>query len=187
MSKAYILLCDGFEEVEALATADVLKRAGIETVLVSVGGEEAVRGTHDIYVDADDYFSDPDVYDEAFSDGDAVILPGGMPGTNNLKASGAVTDMIGAYDEAGKLVCAICAAPSVLGACGLLNGHKATCFPGFEEELGNAEFVGGPAVISDNIITGKSMGCAIDFALAIVKALLSEKEALELEKKLYRA
>lgn len=185
--KAYLLLADGFEETEAIATADVLKRAGIEVVTVSVYGEEAVRGTHDIYIDTDDYFEDPDEMPDSFMDGDAVILPGGMPGTGNLAESGAVKEMLREYNDAGKLVCAICAAPSVLGAAGVLEGHEATCFPGFENKLGAATYVGGAAVISGNVITGKSMGCAIDFGLAIVGSLLGAEAATELEGSLYRA
>lgn len=185
--KAYILLADGFEEVEALTTADVLKRAGIETVLTSVYGEEAVRGAHDIYVDTDDYFEDPDEYDDGFSDADAVILPGGMPGTTNLKESAAVKGMLEAYLTAGKVVCAICAAPTVLGGYGMLDGKKATCFPGCESGLGGADFVGGPAVTDGNIITGKSMGCAVDFALAIVTKLHGADAAKKLEGSLHRS
>lgn len=185
--KAYILLADGFEEVEALATADVLKRAGIEVVLTSVYGEEAVRGAHDIYVDADDYFEDPDEYDYGFSDGDCVILPGGMPGTTNLKESPAVKAMLEDYLQFNRVVCAICAAPTVLGGYGMLDGRSATCFPGCESGLGGAKFVGGPAVTDGNIITGKSMGCAIDFALAIVAKLLGEDTAKKIEGSLHRA
>lgn len=185
--KAYFLLADGFEETEAITTADVLKRAGIETVLVSVYGEEAVRGAHDIYVDTDDYFEDPDEMPDSFMDGDAVVLPGGMPGTKNLAESEGVLEMLREYNDAGKLVCAICAAPSVLAQAGVLEGHDATCFPGFEDKLDGARFVGGSAVISGNVVTGKSMGCAIDFGLAIVGSLLGAERVGELEASLFRS
>ncbi len=186
--KAYILLCDGFEEVEALATADILKRAGIETELVSPYGQDIVRGSHNFGVTVDAVFASADKYDSAaFGDADAVILPGGMPGTTNLGKSAAVCEMIKNYNERGKLVCAICAAPSVLGANGILDGHEATCFPGFENALGAGKHIGGPAVVSGNVVTGKSMGCAIDFAVAIVAELLGTDAAGKVEASVYRS
>jgi len=186
--KAYFLLCNGCEEVEALMTADILSRAGIDTVLVSPYGMKDVIGAHGFNIVTDMQFGSSGKYDEfTYGDGDAVILPGGMPGTKNLAASKGVAEMIRSYDHLGKLVCAICAAPSVLGANGLLQGHEATCFPGFEGTLTGAKFVGGPAVISGNIITGKSLGCAMEFGLAIVTKLLGEAKASQVEASVYRA
>ncbi len=185
--KAYFLLCNGCEEVEALMTADILKRAGIDTVMVSPYGMKDVMGAHGFHIVTDMQFGEANKYDEfTYSDGDAVVLPGGMPGTKHLAASKGVVDMIKHYDHLGKLVCAICAAPSVLGENGLLDGHEATCFPGFEGSLGKARFVGGPAVISGNIITGKSLGCAIEFGLAIVTKLMGEAKASQVEAAIYR-
>lgn len=186
--KAYFLLCNGCEEVEALMTADLLKRAGIDTVMVSPYGTKEVIGSHGFTVLTDMQFSSSGKYDEfTYNDGDAVVLPGGMPGTKNLAASKGVADMIRSYAHLGKKVCAICAAPSVLGANGLLDGHDVTCFPGFEGSLGKGRFVGGPAVISGNIITGRSLGCAIEFGLAIVTALLGEAKAAQVEASIYRS
>ena len=186
--KAYFLLCNGCEEVEALMTADIMKRAGIDTVMVSPYGTKDVIGSHGFNIVTDMQFGSSGKYDEfTYGDGDAVILPGGMPGTKNLAASKGVVDMIKSYDHLGKLVCAICAAPSVLGENGLLKGHDATCFPGFESALGGGRYVGGPAVISGNIITGKSVGCSIEFGLAIVSKLLGEAKASQVEASIYRA
>lgn len=177
--KAYILLAQGFEEVEALTPADILKRAGVETYFVAVNGEDFVEGSHGITVKAD--------MKEMLMDGDAVILPGGKAGTANLRASEAVREMITSYNAAGRTVAAVCAAPSVLGAAGLLENRHYTCFPGWEKEIkGNAIFVGGPAVIDGNIVTGKSMGCAVDFALALVMKLCGDEKAQAVEESIYR-
>lgn len=177
--KAYILLAKGFEEVEALTPADILKRAGVEAYFVAPYGEDYVEGSHGITVKAD--------LKEMLSDGDAVILPGGKAGTANLRESEAVREMITSYARAGKVVAAVCAAPSVLGAAGLLENRHCTCFPGWEKELGeNALFVGGPAVIDGNIVTGKSMGCSVDFALALVMKLCGQEKEEEIEKSIYR-
>lgn len=184
--KAYILLCDGFEEVEALTTVDVLRRAGIEAVTVSAYGENPVMGAHGIKVTADMTFINSDTLLDNFLDGDAVVLPGGMPGTKHLGASNAVIKMITTYAAKGKTVAAVCAAPSVLAAAGLLKDREVTCFPGFEKSLGGGIYVNAPAVISGNIVTGKSMGCAIDFALGIVENLLGIDKAEEVEEKLVR-
>lgn len=205
--KAYILLCEGFEEVEALTTADVLSRAGAKVEFISPYGDEYVTGSHGITVKTDKRFEQSKkfrlgkglasdyVYRNAeFGDADAVILPGGQPGTRNLAANSGVRAMIDNYNEAGKYVCAICAAPTVLGANGLLDsgstegsgGRRCTCFPGCEDGLGKGNFIGGPAVTDGNIITGKSMGCAVDFALAIVKALFGEEKASSVEQAIHR-
>ena len=177
--KAYILLAKGFEEVEALTPADILKRAGVEAYFAAPYGEDYVEGSHGITVKAD--------LKELRGDADAVILPGGKAGTANLRASDAVRDMIVSYNEQGKLVAAVCAAPSVLGAAGLLKGKRCTCFPGWEGELGaDAIHTGAPAVTDGNIVTGKSMGCSIDFALAIVAKLCGEEKAAEIEHSIWR-
>ena len=187
MSKAYILLAEGFEEVEALATADVLIRSGVEVKLVSVSGTGTVTGSHGIAVGADACFDSPDHYDTArFGDADAVILPGGKLGTDNLGASRAAVEMTGAYNAAGRYVCAICAAPSVLGANGILDGHEATCFPGFETKLGNAKYTDSPVIVSGNVITGRSMGTAIDFGLAIAEKLAGREAAQKTNASLHR-
>ena len=198
--KTYIFLADGFEEVEALTTADILIRAGVEVKLVKVtsslsNGVRPLResdpddafvcGSHNIRVKADLALG-VDVTADELTDGDCVILPGGMPGTKNLAASADVVRLIKAYNEAGKVVAAICAAPSVLGLNGLLNGKKATCFPGNEEKLVGATLVNTGAVIDGNIVTGKSMGSAVTFGLAVTERLLGKEAADKVEASIHR-
>lgn len=190
--KAYLLLADGFEEVEALTTADILIRAGVDVKLVKIpsstgtGHEcKAARGTHDIKIKPD-LTLNLDVNADDLLDGDCIILPGGMPGTKNLAASTDCIKLIKAYNDAGKIVAAICAAPSVLGLNGLLKGKKATCFPGFEDKLTGASVCSDGAVIDGNIVTGKSMGSAVSFGLAVTEALLGSDAARSVESSIYR-
>ena len=163
----YVLLAEGFEEVEALTPVDLLRRAGVDAKLVGVTGD-VVRGSHGIGIQTDLGMDQTD-WDKA----DMIVLPGGMPGTTNLYADKRVTDAVRkCYDE-GKYVAAICAAPSViLGGMGLLKGRKATCYPGMEEEMGSAVVQKGACVVVDgHIITGQAAGSAFDFGLALVEAL----------------
>ena len=167
----YILLADGFEEIEALAVADILRRAGVPAMLTGVRDIDVI-GSHDICVEADITISEVD-----FDDVDAVILPGGMPGTENLAKSKAVCDMVKDTFSKQKLVCAICAAPLVLGRLDILRGKKATCFPGFENELKGAEISIDKVCKDGNVITSKGPGTAHDFAFEIVKALKGQEVA----------
>ena len=171
----YIFLADGFEEVEALAPADILRRAGKDVRTVGVGGS-TVRGTHGIPVVCDTVIDAVSLSDKP----EAVILPGGMPGTNNLEASDAVRDFVRDAYEDGRLVCAICAAPSVLGHMGLLEGKKATCFPGFEQALLGADVTDESVCRDGNILTAKGAGVALDFGFAAVQALCGEDTAAQL-------
>lgn len=166
-----VFLANGFEEVEALAVVDVLRRAELEVVTVGIGGK-VVHGSHNIPVIAD-------VADTDWQRGklEAVVLPGGMPGTLHLEASALVKDTVTAVHEAGGYVCAICAAPSILGHMGLLNGKKAVCFPGYEAELTGAQVQKEPVVVDGHIITAKGAGVALDFGLCIAAQLTSEKKA----------
>ncbi|MCR5684237.1 MAG: DJ-1/PfpI family protein [Lachnospiraceae bacterium] len=188
MAKAYILLAEGFEEVEALAAADVLIRSGVETVLTGIDPmKREVCGSHGIRVISSECFTDPVTYDPArFGDADAVILPGGKQGTANLKASKAVAEMVKAYYDAGKYVCAICAAPTVLAACGILDGLEATCFPGFEKEMADAIYVDAPAIVTGNVITGRSMGTAVEFGLKVAEKLVGRETAEKTAASLHR-
>ena len=172
----YMFLAEGFEEVEALAPLDLIRRAGLEIKTVGVGAKTVV-GSHGIPVVAD--MTDTDYSDDA---PDMVILPGGMPGTKNLDASETVHKAIAAATKNGAYVCAICAAPMILGKLGLLVGKKATCFPGFEEYLAGAIVTGQKVVVDGKIITAKGMGAGIEFGLAIVSALKDEATANELAK-----
>lgn len=156
----YLFLADGFEEVEAIATIDVIRRAGLEIKTVGVSGD-IIRGAHDIYIKSDSTTVD-------FSDIDGVILPGGMPGTTNLKKDQLVNKTIDYCYENGKLISAICAAPSIIGALDMLNGKRAVCFPGFEDELTGAKLESGGVVRDGNIITAKGAGVSLEFAAEIV-------------------
>lgn len=168
----YVFLAPGFEEIEALAVVDVLRRAELDVLTVGVG-EDFVIGSHQIPV-ACDISEKAFVLDEKVQ---AIVLPGGMPGTLNLEKSETVQKAINWAIENDKLVCAICAAPSILGHKGLLDGKNVTCFPGFEEELFGAEISKDFVVKDGNIITAKGMGSAIEFGLQIAEFLTSTHNA----------
>ncbi len=171
----YILLANGFEEIEALATVDVLRRANLAVTTVGVGNTQIV-GAHSITVTAD--ISQEELYLE---DADAVVLPGGLPGTVHLEQSEVVQNALAYAAENRLLIAAICAAPSILGHKGLLKGKCATCYPGFEKELIGATVKKEAVVADGNIITGKGAGVAVDFGLEIVKALVSPQQANSLK------
>lgn len=169
----YIFLADGFEECEALVPLDILRRGGIKVNTVGIGGK-TVTGAHGITVTADIAESD------AVTDNiDAVILPGGMPGTLKLERSETVQRFIDFAAEKGALLCAICAAPSILGHKGLLNGKKATCFLGFEKDLAGAMITDAKAVMDGNVITACGAGAAFEFGFEILTALTGSKTAAE--------
>ena len=179
MSRVNIFFATGFEEVEALTVVDLLRRAGIETDMVSVTGDRNVTSSHGITVQTDKLFED--IYDSA----DMIVLPGGMPGTLNLKAHKGLAGMIRRYyDDKNKFLAAICAAPTVYGEMGLLQGRMATCYPGMEDQLTGAIVTCEPVVRDGNIITSRGMGTAIDFGLAIVAYYDGEDAADELAKKI---
>lgn len=167
----YVFLANGFEEIEALATVDVLRRAGLQVTTVGIGGVEII-GSHNITVRADIADEQLDV-----SDANAVVLPGGMPGTLHLEASAVVQHALKFAQENDVLIAAICAAPSVLGHAGLLMGKQAIAYPGFEKELKGAEISQKPVVKDGNIITAKGAGVAIEFGLEIASALTTKENA----------
>ncbi|MBQ8258242.1 MAG: DJ-1/PfpI family protein [Clostridia bacterium] len=169
----YMFLANGFEEIEALMPLDLMRRAGLEVTTVGIGGKD-ITGSHGITVKAD--ITDSDLADNA---PECVILPGGMPGTKNLDASPVVHKALDDALENNSLICAICAAPMILGKRGILRGKKATCFPGFEEYLEGAT-VGGRAVRDGQVITGIGMGAALEFGIEIVAALKGREEAEKL-------
>lgn len=166
----YMFLAQGFEEVEALMPLDLMRRAGLDVKTVGVGGLD-ITGSHGITVKAD--IADSELSDNA---PDCIILPGGMPGTKNLDASPVVHKALDNALENNALICAICAAPMILGKRGILRGKKATCFPGFEEYLEGA-VVGGRAVRDGQVITGIGMGAALEFGIEIVAALRGREAA----------
>lgn len=174
MGKAAIFLADGFEEIEALAVVDICRRCDIEIEMVSIMEGTQVKGSHGIAVEADKVFSQA-----GFDSYDMLILPGGMPGTKTLEAYGPLTEQIRAFYECGKYIAAICAAPSIFGHMGILKGRKACSYPSFESHLEGAEVTGGPVEISDNVITSRGMGTAIDFGLAIAGVLANPEKAEE--------
>lgn len=158
----YLFLDNGFEEIEAITTIDLLRRAGIELTTVSITGKEMVLGAHNIVVKADELFDDID-----FSGAEMLILPGGP---SHLDQHAGLCELLKVHNEANKLIAAICAAPSVLGRLGILKGKQATCYPGFENALGES-YVGGLVVESKNIITAKGPGLTADFAFCIIEKL----------------
>ena len=170
----YVLLADGFEEIEALTPVDWLRRAGIDVTTVGVGGK-VICGAHGIPVTADitegELQSDP-------ADLSMVVLPGGMPGTNNLDAAPAVDAYLRLAAERDAYIAAICAAPMVLGKRGLLRGKRAVCYPGFEEHLAGATLAVGSAVVTDGKrITAKAAGYAAEFAYALIGELAGDDAA----------
>lgn len=163
----YMFLADGFEEVEALCPLDLLRRAGLEVTTVAVGGKETVTGSHGIVVHAD-------IPDVMYRDSapDMIILPGGMPGSTHLDESRVVDSALKVASKKGAYLCAICAAPLVLGKRGYLEGKRAICYPGFEEYLKGATVSDTESVVRDgNIITAKGMGVALDFGLELVRVM----------------
>lgn len=173
MSRTAIFFATGYEEIEALTVVDILRRAGEEITMVSVTDERSVTSSHGVEVTMDKVLSEVN-----FDETDVIVLPGGMPGTKNLEACAALMEQVDAFVQAGKTVAAVCAAPSILGHCGHLNGKKACSFPDMESQLEGAEVLREPAVIDGNIITGRGMGAAIPFGLAILEKLQG-KEAAE--------
>lgn len=171
----YCFLADGFEETEAIAPVDMLRRAGVTVKTVGIG-KSVITGSHGISVICDLTDSELRLTDEL----DGVILPGGMPGTLNLDASQAVHSAVDFAVSHQKLVCAICAAPSILGRKGLLSGKKAIAFPGFEKELEGAIISKDPVVKDGVFITAKGAGVAVDFGLEIVAALVSRAKSDEI-------
>lgn len=171
----YVFLADGFEEIEALAPVDLLRRAGLTVQTVGVTGK-TVTGNHNISVAADILPSEV-ILNEAVQ---AIVLPGGLPGAKNLDADETVSRAVAFAAEKGKLLCAICAAPFLLGKRGLLQGKKAICYPGFEKELTGAEISEQSVCHDGSIITAKGMGVATEFGLKIVEALSDEETAAQL-------
>ena len=167
----YVFLADGFEETEALAPVDILRRCGVEVKTVGIGGGQ-ITGSHKITVI-------PDLTDaQITTDGlEGVVLPGGMPGTLNLEKSPIVKACVEYCRDNDLPICAICAAPSILGHMGILRGKRATCFPGFEHELAGAHLSARRVVTDGKIITGIGMGAALEFGLALVEVFCGKEAA----------
>lgn len=173
MKTVYAFLADGMEEVEALMVIDLLRRTKkLNVVTVSIKDDLLVESSHNIKL-----FADKNIDEINFDEGDCIFLPGGMPGTLNLGACEKLTDQVVKYNEEGKVLAAICAAPSVLGQLGILKGKNATCYPGFEEKLIGAN-CGGGVVTDGNVVTGKGLGVALEMGLELI-TLLADKETSE--------
>lgn len=179
MKKIAVFFAEGFEEIEALTVVDMCRRAEIETEMVSVTDSLTVTGAHAIPVVTDKMIADVD-----FAALDMIVLPGGWPGTPNLEKVPELMEQVKVFAEAGKYVAAICAAPSVLGHLGILKGKTACCFPGFEEELAGANVTFNSCEVDGNVITARGMGCAIDFSVEIINALLDGVKGAEIASKI---
>ncbi len=175
----YMFLAEGFEECEALTPLDILRRAEIEIKTVGIGSD-FITGSHGITVKTD--LREEDIILNGCLD--AVILPGGMPGTINLEKCETVRSAISFASQNEKLICAICAAPKILGGMDLLRNKKATCFPGFEDELQGALISADLVVKDGNIITAKGAGAAADFGFKILSCFKGESVAEELRKQM---
>lgn len=171
MSKVNVFFAEGFEEVEALTVVDMLRRAGIDTDMVSVTGNKNVTGSHGISIVTDK------IFEEINDDADMLVLPGGMPGTINLKSHIGLCDMIKRFYGAKKFLAAICAAPTVFGGMDMLKDRRATCYPGMEDSLNCLEALEDAVVIDDYIITSRGLGTAIDFSLALIGLLKDDVTA----------
>ena len=171
----YIHLAEGFEEIEALTAVDVLRRADIDVQTVSITGKKRVNGTHGIVVEADIVFEDAD-YDSC----EMIVLPGGLPGADYLEAHEGLAKHIVAFaNDDSKKLAAICAAPQVFGTCGILEGKKATIYPGMENHLKEGKATGENVTVDGNVITGMGPAIAMEFALKLVEEIKGKDVAEE--------
>ena len=177
--KIGMMVANGYEEVEMLTVVDLMRRAGMTCDIMSVSGEKELTSSHKVTVIADLLYEEAD-----FDSYDALAIPGGMPGTTNLGAHAGVCEQLKKAYADGRMIAAICAAPTVFGKLGLLEGKKAICYPGMEDQLTGAEVTYEPAVRDGNIITSRGMGTAIDFGLAIIAYYEGEEAAAALAEKI---
>ena len=176
MKTIFVFLADGFEEIEALTPVDILRRAGLSVKTVSVMDEQVVAGAHGVPVMADMMFDEVNA-----EDAEMILLPGGLPGATNLDAHQGLSQMILDFAKEEKPLAAICAAPLVFGNRGLLEGKKATCYPGFETYLKGAQYTADLVEKDGNFITGKGPGAAMEFAFAIVEKYCGMDKVNELK------
>ena len=174
-----VFFANGYEEIEALTVVDLTRRAGIKTWMVSITEEKVVTGSHGISVTMDKTLSDV-----KFEEVDMIVLPGGMPGTINLEACEPLMEKVKEFDKAGKYISAICAAPTVFGHLGLLEGKKACCYPSMEEGLVGAEVSYETTATADHILTSRGMGTAIDFGLQIIARFQGQEASDDMAKKI---
>lgn len=173
MNTSFLFLADGFEEIEALSVVDVMRRAGMSVVTVSISDKIEVTGAHGIKVEADALYADAD-----FADAEWLILPGGMPGALHLAENSELRQLLKAQNAKGGKIAAICASPAVvLAPLGILDDKEATCYPGFEQALGNSRLSDKAVAIDGNVITANGPATATSFGLAIVAKSKGEDEA----------
>jgi 4-methyl-5(b-hydroxyethyl)-thiazole monophosphate biosynthesis len=174
MKRVIVPLATGFEEIEAVVVIDILRRARCDVVVAGVDGR-TVAGSHDIRIECDCVLDDYDV-----AGVDAVVLPGGLPGTDNLGRSDVVKRLLAAVNDAGGVIGAICASPTVLNAVGLLDGMTATCHPAHEGELDHCAYSSERVVTDGNIVTSRGAGTAVEFAAELTRLLVGEEAANEI-------
>lgn len=179
MKNITVHLAKGFEETEAIVVVDLLRRANLNVVTVSITGDKKVTGAHNITIEADELFEKID-YDKV----DMIILPGGIPGTTNLDNHTELKKRVIEFDLDEKWIGAICAAPSIIGKLGLLEDKEAICYPGFEDKLFNAKISEKSTVVAGNIITSKGVGSVIEFGLAIIENLIDKETAKKVAEKI---
>lgn len=172
MAKIGLLFSNGTEECEALIVVDILRRASMDVSIISITGDKTVTGSHDITIIADELIEDHD-----FARDDALVIPGGMPGTNLIEADANAQKAIKLMSDAGKYVCAICAAPKILGHGGYLAGKNACIYPGMDEELTGAVVNHDEVNVAGKYITSRGLGTAIPFALAIIEQIQGKDAA----------
>ncbi len=176
MKKVFEFLADGFEDIEALAPVDILRRGGVDIVTVSIMDTIMVKSAHGVEMKADVMFDDV-----CLDDADLFLLPGGMPGAENLKNHEGLRKALLRHNEEGKKIGAICAAPMVLGDLGILRGKRATCYPGFETMLEGAEYTAELFTVDGNIITGRGPAAAFPYAYKIAEWYIGEQNVKALE------
>lgn len=171
MAKSYLFLANGCEECEALLVVDLLRRAGIDLVTVSLTDEKEILSAHNVPIRADITIA------EVGQDADLLVLPGGLPGTEYLAESDALDKIIRDYHDAGKYLAAVCAGPSVYGRKGLLRGRKATCYPGFERYLQDAEYTADAVTVDGQFITANGLGACFVFPFKLIELLTDRQTA----------
>ena len=179
MTKVALLFAQGTEECEALNVVDILRRANMDLSIISISGDRTVTGSHNITIVADEIIEEHD-----FSSDDVLVIPGGAPGTDNMEANSFVQAAVKQMYDAGKYVCAICAAPKILGHGGYLVGKKACIYPGMDGELTGADVNHNEVNRDANVITSRGLGTAIPIALEIIAAIQGREYADEMAKKI---
>ncbi len=174
MKRAVIFIAEGFEEIEALSIVDILRRGGVEVNMMSVSDNPYVTGAHGIEIVTNS------VSEFELTDEDMIILPGGLPGADNLRKSAVVCETIKHFATNNRFIAAICAAPYVLGQLGILKGKKATCYPGFQEHLIGADYTAAEVEIDGNIITGNGPASASKFALTLLECLEGKNKSSQI-------